>query len=233
MPGMSGLLDGLLSAPPAVVYVLVGLLVFGEAAVFVGFVLPGETAVVLGGVLASRHEIELWALIVLVALCAVIGDTVGYEVGRHYGTRVLAWGPLHRHEERLEAARAFLRRRGGSAVFLGRWTAFLRAVMPGLAGVSKMPYQRFLMWNALGGIAWGTTFCLVGYLAGNSYQVVAGRIGTGGAVVTVVVVVAALVIWQVRRRRSARASAAGSSPEGQPDAVPGDEDVPGDARRHA
>jgi membrane-associated protein len=96
-----------------------------------------------------------------------------------------------------------------------------------------MPYRRFLAWNALGGVAWGTTFCLVGYLAGNSYQVVAGRIGTGGAVVTAVVVVAAFVVWQVRRRRSGGASAAASSPEGEPDAVAGDEDVPGDARRHA
>jgi membrane protein DedA with SNARE-associated domain len=243
MPDMSGLLDGLLSAPPVAVYVLVGLLVFGEAAVFVGFVLPGETAVVLGGVLASRHEIDLWALIVLVAFCAIVGDTVGYEVGRHFGSRVLAWGPLRRHEERLGGAQAFLRRRGGSAVFLGRWTAFLRAVMPGLAGASRMPYGRFILWNALGGLAWGTTFCLVGYLAGNSYEVVASRIGTSGALVTAAVVVTALVVWHVRRRRSPhpstehpsteRTSAERISAEGEPDAVAGDEEVPGDARRHA
>jgi membrane-associated protein len=226
---MSGFLDGLLSAPPAVVYLLVGLLVFAEAAVFVGFVLPGETAVVLGGVLASRHGIDLRVLVVLVVVCAVVGDTVGYEVGRHYGTRVLGWGPLRRHEERLDRARGFLRERGGSAVFLGRWTAFLRAVMPGLAGLSRMPYRRFIVWNALGGAAWGLTFCLVGYLAGNSYEVVASRIGTGGAVVTATVVVVALVVWRVRRRRGERAGSA----EGEKDAVPGDEDVAGDARRGA
>ena len=231
---MSGLLDGLLSAPPAVVYVLVGLLVLGEAAVFVGFVLPGETAVVLGGVLAARHEIQLPVLIVLVALCAIVGDSIGYEVGRRLGTRVLGWGPLRRHEDRLERARTFLRERGGSAVFLGRWTAFLRAVMPGLAGVSRMPYRRFIAWNALGGIAWGTTFCLVGYLAGNSYQAVASRIGTGGALVTAAVVVAALVGWRVRRRRRERAAdVAARSAHGQPDAVPGDEQITGDARHQA
>jgi membrane-associated protein len=232
MPGMSGLLDGLLSAPPAAVYLFVGLLVFGEAAVFVGFVLPGETAVVLGGVLASRHTVDLPSLVLLVALCAIVGDTVGYEIGRHYGHRVLGWGPLRRHEDRLGRARGFLRERGGSAVFLGRWTAFLRAVMPGLAGVSHMPYRRFIVWNALGGIAWGTTFCLVGYLAGNSYEAVAARIGTGGALVTAAVVVAALVVWHVRRRRS-DAAPTRPSPEGEQDAVPGDEDVAGDARRGA
>jgi membrane-associated protein len=203
--------------------------VFAEDALFVGFVLPGETAVVLGGVLASRHGIDLRVLVVLVVVCAVVGDTVGYEVGRHYGTRVLGWGPLRRHEERLDRARGFLRERGGSAVFLGRWTAFLRAVMPGLAGLSRMPYRRFIVWNALGGAAWGLTFCLVGYLAGNSYEVVASRIGTGGAVVTATVVVVALVVWRVRRRRGERAGSA----QGEKDAVPGDEDVAGDARRHA
>jgi membrane-associated protein len=253
MRRMSGLLHGLLSAPPAIAYLLVGLLVFGEAAVFVGFVLPGETAVVLGGVLASRHGIDLRVLIVLVVLTAVAGDSVGYEVGRHYGDRVLAWGPLHRHEDGLHRARGFLRERGGSAVFLGRWTAFLRAVMPGLAGVSRMPYRRFLLWNALGGLVWGTTFCLVGYLAGNSYEVVASRIGTGGAVVTAAVVVVGLVVWRVRRRRAERGRAersraerrraerhraerrpaAPGSAEREPDTVPRDEDIADDARRKA
>jgi membrane-associated protein len=222
-------LDGLLSAPPALVYVLVGLLVFGEAAVFVGFVLPGETAVVLGGVLASRGEVDLPGLIVLVVVCAIVGDSVGFEVGRHFGDRVLRWGPLRRHEARLDGARAFLRERGGVAVFLGRWTAFLRAVMPGLAGVSRMPYRRFLVWNAIGGIAWGLTFCLVGYLAGNSYEVVAQRIGVGGALATAALVVVALVVWHLRRRRAEAGREAEAarevSAEGEADGVPGDEQV--------
>ncbi len=186
---MSGVLHGLLTAPPLLVYALVGLLVFGEAAVFAGFVLPGETAVVLGGVIASRQGVDLRVLMVLVVLCAIVGDSVGYEVGRIWGTRVLRTRPLRRHEERLDRARTFLRERGAFAVFLGRWTAFLRAVMPGLAGVSRMPYRRFLVWNAVGGVAWGVTFCLVGYLAGNSYEVVERQIGLWGALATVAVVV--------------------------------------------
>src|ERR671933_70368 len=147
---MGGVLHGLLTAPPLLVYVLVGLLVFGEAAVFAGFVLPGETAVVLGGVIASRQGIDLRVLIVLVVVSAIVGDSVGYEVGRAWGARVLRLRPLRRHEQRLDRARTFLRERGAFAVFLGRWTAFLRAVMPGLAGVSRMPYRRFLVWNAVG-----------------------------------------------------------------------------------
>ena len=207
---MSHLLDGLLTVPPAVAYLLIGLLVFGEAAVFIGFVLPGETAVVLGGVLAARHQIDITALCVLVVVCAVVGDSVGYEVGRHYGERVLKWRPLRKHEHRLEGARDFLAHRGAYAVFLGRWTAFLRAVMPGLAGLSRMTYRRFLLFNAVGGLVWGVTFCLVGYLAGASYQRVEKQIGTAGAVVTAVVVVIGLLVWHRHRRRTERAQESSS-----------------------
>jgi membrane protein DedA with SNARE-associated domain len=201
---MGSLLEGLLDVPPLAAYALVALLVFGEAALFVGFVLPGETAVVLGGVLASRHDVSLTALCLVVVVAAIVGDSVGYEVGKHYGDRVLGWGPLRRHEARLGSARAFLRHRGGYAVFLGRWTAFLRAVMPGLAGVSRMPYPRFLLYNAVGGVVWGVTFCLVGYLAGNSYRQVESQIGRWGAVATAALVVTVLVVWHVRRRRAER-----------------------------
>ncbi|HET9655835.1 MAG TPA: DedA family protein [Kineosporiaceae bacterium] len=199
---MSAVLDGLLTVPPPVAYLLIFLLVFGEAAIFIGFVLPGETAVVIGGVLASRQSISLTALMILVVVAAVIGDSVGYEVGKHYGERVLAWRKLDKHRHRLDGARGYLRQRGAYAVFLGRWTAFLRAVMPGLAGLSRMPYSRFLLFNAIGGLVWGVTFCLVGYLAGNSYHEVEKRIGAAGAGMTGVVVVAALLAWHFRRRRT-------------------------------
>jgi membrane-associated protein len=237
MRGMTGVLHGLLTAPPLLVYVLVGLLVFGEAAVFAGFVLPGETAVVLGGVIASRQGIDFRVLLVLVVVCAVIGDSVGYEVGRIYGDRVLRLRPLRRHEHRLDRARAFLRERGAFAVFLGRWTAFLRAVMPGLAGVSRMPYRRFLLWNAIGGAVWGVTFCLVGYLAGNSYEAIERQIGLWGAVATAVLVVGVVVVLHVRRSRAeARADGAaraGSSADGEPDGVAQHEQVAGEAGRQA
>jgi len=198
---VSAWLQPILDLPPVLAYLVIGLLVFGEAAVFVGFVLPGETAVVLGGVLASQQVISIWLLAGLVVIAAVVGDSVGYEVGRHFGDPLLDLGPLRRHRGRLDGAREFLRSRGGSAVFLGRWTAFLRAVMPGLAGLSRMPYPTFLTFNALGGLVWGITFCLVGYLAGNSYHVVEQVIGRGAAGMTVLVLVAALLIWHRRRRQ--------------------------------
>ncbi|WP_088317681.1 DedA family protein [Kineosporia sp. R_H_3] len=207
---MSHLLEPILNLPPAVAYTVIALLVFGEAAVFLGFVLPGETAVVLGGVLASRHDLSLPWLLLLVVVAAVLGDSVGYEVGKHYGERVLQWRLLHRHSGKLDGARGYLRERGGSAVFLGRWTAFFRAVMPGLAGMSRMPYRRFLVFNAVGGIVWGVTFTLVGYLAGNSYAVVEKTVGRAGALVTLTVVLVGLVVWHRRRGHRDTVATAGT-----------------------
>jgi membrane protein DedA with SNARE-associated domain len=205
---MSNVVEHLLDVPPALAYLLIAVLVFGEAAIFVGFVLPGETAVILGGVLAASERISLWLLLVLVPLAAIIGDTVGYEVGHRLGPRVLAWKLLRRHRHRLDSTRAFLRHRGGWAVFLGRFTAFMRAVMPGLAGLSRMHYPRFLAYNAAGGIVWGVGVALLGFFAGNSYERVERLVGRGSAIALVVVVLAALALWHVRRRARDRESEA-------------------------
>lgn len=199
---VTGFLDGLLSAPTWVVLSLVGLVVFAEDALFVGFVLPGETAAILGGVAASRGHVALPAVLAVVVVAAVVGDSVGYEVGRVLGSRILRWRLLAARRERIDSARDFLARRGGAAVFLGRWTAFFRAVMPALAGTSHMPYRRFLVFNVTGGIAWSVTVVLLGYVAGESYARVEKWLGEGAAVVIAAVVVAVLVVWHVRRRRA-------------------------------
>jgi membrane-associated protein len=199
---MTGVLHGLLNAPAWIVLGLVGLVVFSEDALFVGFVFPGETAAVLGGVAASRGHVALFAVLAVVLLGAVIGDSVGYEVGRQVGTRIMGWPVLQHRRERIDAASDYLARRGGAAVFLGRWTAFFRAVMPALAGTARMPYRRFLVFNVAGGITWGVTVVLVGYLAGASYGRVEKLLGRGTALVIAALVVAAAVVWQVRRRRA-------------------------------
>jgi membrane-associated protein len=200
---MTGLLDHLLNAPAWAVYIVVGLVVFAEDALFIGFVIPGETAAVLGGVAASRGQVALPAVCLLVVVAAIIGDTVGYEVGRQVGPRILESRRLERHRQRLEAARALLARRGGSAVFLGRFVAFFRAVMPALAGASRMPYPRFLAFNAAGGLCWGLAAVLLGYLAGNSYARIENVIGRDVASVAVAVItVAGLITWAVHRHRA-------------------------------
>jgi membrane protein DedA with SNARE-associated domain len=146
-----------------------------------------------------------------VPIAAIVGDTVGYEVGRHGGDRLLSSRPLRGHASKLDGARDNLRRRGGLAVLLGRFTAFLRAVMPALAGLSRMPYYRFLAWNAAGGILWGVGMTLLGYFAGASYKRIEQLVGRGSAVLLLLVVIAAFVIW--RRRRSAAQAEDADSPQ--------------------
>jgi membrane protein DedA with SNARE-associated domain len=198
---LTSLLQQLLHVPAPVVLLVVGALVFGEAAVFLGFVLPGETAVLLGGFLASTGRLSVVVLGIVVVLAAIAGDSVGYEVGKRFGPRLLRTRMLRRHAHRVEQARAFLDGRGASAVFVARFTAFLRAVTPGLAGLSGMRYRRFLVFNAAGGLVWGVGCTAAGYLAGSSYQSVARYLGQGGAAAAALLVVVALVGWRVARRR--------------------------------
>jgi membrane protein DedA with SNARE-associated domain len=199
---MSGLVDRLLGTPGWAVLLIVGLIVFAEDALFVGFVLPGETAAVLGGVAAKFGHVSLGGVVAVVIGAAIVGDSVGYEVGRVLGPRVIAHRYLDSRRERLEAAQRFLARRGGTAVFLGRWVAFFRAVMPALAGSARMPYRRFLVFNALGGIVWGAAVVVLGYAAGASYKSIEGYLGQGSAVLVAAVVVLALAVWAIRRHRA-------------------------------
>jgi len=197
---MTRLTDWLLGLHGLPVYGLVGLLVFAEDALFVGFVLPGETAAVLGGVAASRSHASLPVMLAVVVAAAIVGDTVGYEIGRHLGPRILRSRVLQKRNERIDAAREQLARRGGGAVFLGRFVAFFRATMPALAGTAGMRYPKFLAFNAAGGLIWGTAVVLLGYLAGNSYATLEKTFGRATALIVLAVVVIAVVIWRLRRR---------------------------------
>ncbi len=199
---MSTVVDHILNAPAALVYLIVALLVFAEDALFVGFVLPGETAAIIGGVVANRSQVHLSLMVVVVVAAAIVGDTVGYEVGRHFGVRLLRLGVLKRHAQRLDNARDLLARRGGAAVFFGRFVAFFRAVMPALAGTARMPYPKFLAFNAAGGAVWGTAYVLLGFFAGNSYQRIEKAAGRGAAIAVAAIVIVAVIVWRVRRHRS-------------------------------
>jgi membrane-associated protein len=199
---MNRLADWLLDLRGLPVYGLVGLVVFAEDALFVGFVLPGETAAVLGGVAASRGHVSLPAMMGTVVGAAIIGDTIGYETGRRLGTRILDTRLIKRRGAHLDAARDQLARRGEVAVFFGRFVAFLRATIPALAGTARMPYAKFLAFNAAGGLVWGVGVVLIGYLAGHSYAAVERTFGRATALIFLVVVLTAVIIWRIRRRRA-------------------------------
>jgi undecaprenyl-diphosphatase len=168
---MGHVLDQILRLPPPLVLALVFLLPALEASAFVGVVVPGEISVILGGVLANQHKLPLaWVLVAGIA-GAIIGDTIGYWVGKRYGERLLAKIPNRiLKPEHVERAQQTIRQFGGRAVFLGRFTAALRALVPGMAGMSRVRYARFLAWNALGGTLWAAAFVVLGYLAGSQYH---------------------------------------------------------------
>jgi membrane protein DedA with SNARE-associated domain len=214
---LTNILDRLLGLHAGVVYLIVGLLVFAEDALFVGFVLPGETAAVLGGVAASRGNVSVTLMCLVVVAAAIVGDSVGYEIGARYGTRLLSLRVLRRRAASIDGARATLARRGGPAVFLGRFVAFLRAVMPFLAGTAHMRYRRFLAYNAAGGLVWGVGCVLLGYLAGNSYTVIERTFGQAAALIAAALVVIGLIAWSIRRRRRERSATPHPDPDPDPD----------------
>ena len=194
---ISRLLQPLLSLHGWQAYALVAVLVFAEDAIMLGFVFPGETAAILGGVLASRGGVSVGWMVAVVVVSAIVGDSTGYAIGDRWGDQLLRLGPLKRRQRGVAAALDQLRRRGAAAVFVGRFSAFLRAIVPGLAGMSKMRYRVFLPANALGGICWGILFVLLGYYVGQRVERASG-IASDVLLGVILVVVVALV---VRRRR--------------------------------
>jgi membrane-associated protein len=193
-------------------YALVGVLVFAEAAVLLGFVFPGETAALLGGVLASKGGVTLAAITIVVVLCAIVGDSVGYAVGDRWGRKLLSLGPLRKRQKGIDSALGQLSRRGATAVFVARFSAFLRAVVPGLAGMSSMPYRIFLPANALGGICWGVLYVLLGYFVGERVEKATGIASD----VLLGIILVVIVVLVIRHRRRSKQDIEGASEQTAP-----------------
>jgi len=210
---MSGLEQWLSGVPSQIVYLVAFGFVFAEAAFFAGFFIPGETALIAAGVLAGLGHVNVLAVAACGILGAVLGDSVGYEIGRQFGPRLRSTRLGRRvkaaHWDRAES---FMRRYGGRSVLLGRWAAFGRALIPALAGVTRLRYPTFVMWNALGGLTWATTVVVVGYCAGGSWQEVEQLFGRAVGLVLLTVVATALVVaaarWVARHPERVRAWAA-------------------------
>jgi membrane-associated protein len=169
-----------------------------------GIPVPGETALVTAGIVASRGRLDIEIVIALAAAAAILGDNVGFAIGRKLGRRLLtAPGPLLHHRHRVIAvAEPFFERHGPKAVFLGRWIAGLRITSAWMAGVTRMSWPTFLFWNALGGIAWATSIALLAYFVGHSAEKIIHVAGLGGAAAVVVGAFALWLVLFVRRRRA-------------------------------
>jgi membrane-associated protein len=189
---------------------LVGLFVLPalEAPAFLGLVLPGEVALVLGGVLASRDRIPLAAALAVGTAGALAGDSAGYWIGRRWGPRLLATRPGRRvGPARLHRVESLLLRGGGGPLLVGRCTAGVRVVLPGLAGVLGLRYRVFALWTGAAATFWAVAHVLVGYAAGAGWRQVDRLTGRLGLALAGAVVVAAAVTWTFRRAGGSRAAA--------------------------
>jgi undecaprenyl-diphosphatase len=201
---MDGLVEHILRLPSWIALLVVFAMPALEASTFLGFIFPGEIACLLGGVLAYESKVSLAVVIVVAVAGAVIGDSVGFAVGYRYGDTLLNKVPARIIKpENVVRTKELIVRLGGRAVFVGRFAAALRALVPGFAGVSKMPYRTFLIWNFAGGTVWATAVVVAGYLAGKSWHRVASDISiVGWGVLGAVVVIG--VAWFLRRRHQNR-----------------------------
>ena len=170
-----------------------------------GIPVPGETALITAAFLATpaQHHYSIVSVIVVAAAGAIVGDNVGYWVGREGGRALLErWGPLERYAERvLPPAERFFDKHGAKAVFFGRFIAFLRVTAAWLAGISRMTWWRFLLWNAAGGILWAIGVSLLAYQFGKAAADAVSRYGLYAVAAIVVLGVAGLLglhFWKKR-----------------------------------
>jgi membrane protein DedA with SNARE-associated domain/membrane-associated phospholipid phosphatase len=184
-------------------YALVGVMAYLETGAFVGLVAPGETVVIAGGVIAGQGEIDLIPLIGLVWVCAILGDTTSFFIGRRLGRRFLErHGPRVKiTPERLDQVEGYFDRHGGKTILIGRFIGLVRALAPFIAGASGLAYGRFLPYSVVGTGLWSTTFCVLGYVFWRSFDQVAHIAGQAifGFGLTVAVIVGIVVAYRRRR----------------------------------
>jgi membrane protein DedA with SNARE-associated domain/membrane-associated phospholipid phosphatase len=206
LPDPKKIIGDVAEALGAWTYALVGVLAFLETGAFVGLIAPGETVVIAGGVIAGQGEIQLLPLIGLVWVCAVLGDTTSFYIGRRLGRRFLEQhGPRVKiTPERLEMVEGYFDRHGGKTILIGRFIGLVRALAPFIAGSSGLPYRRFVPYSIVGTGLWATTFCVLGYVFWRSFDKVAHIAGQAifGFGVTVALIVGIVVAY--RRRRDIR-----------------------------
>jgi membrane protein DedA with SNARE-associated domain len=171
-----------------------------------GLPLPGETSLIFAGVWASKGHLEVEWVIVVAALAAIVGDNVGYWLGRTGGRALVhryAWSRRFA-EQVVPPAERFFERHGAKTVFFARFLAGLRVTAAWMAGISHMPWWRFFFWNAAGGIVWATGVGLVAYFFGHAAADAIAQYGLIGAAVAVVAAVLAFLGAHAWKRRLLR-----------------------------
>jgi membrane protein DedA with SNARE-associated domain/membrane-associated phospholipid phosphatase len=206
LPDPKKVIEDVAQALGAWTYALVGLMAFLETGAFVGLVAPGETVVIAGGVIAGQGTIQLLPLIGIVWICAVLGDTTSFYIGRRLGRSFLErHGPRVKiTHERLEQVEGYFDRHGGKTILIGRFIGLVRALAPFIAGSSGLAYGRFIPYSIVGTGLWATIFCVLGYIFWRSFDRVVDIAGHAvfGFGLTVAVIVGIVVAY--RRRHEIR-----------------------------
>ena len=186
-------------------YLVVGLVIGVES---MGVPLPGETTLIAAALLASQHHLKIEYVVLAAALGAIVGDSIGYFIGRKAGRSLferLGRRFHHFSPARIARAEKYFHKYGVWTVFFGRWVALLRIFAGPMAGMLRMHYPRFLAANAAGGIAWATTIGVVAYKIGDNADKIFGRVSVGALIAIAVVAVGLFVVHKVRKRRREQA----------------------------
>jgi membrane-associated protein len=146
---------------------LIAAIIFGESGMFIGFFFPGDTLLLTAGVFAAQGKLSLASVILVVALAAIAGDNVGYHIGKHYGRRLFSKpdGLVFR-QEYIQRAEKFYERWGSRTMLIAHFVPVVRTFVPPVAGVAKMNYPKFVLFDAIGDIAWAVIVTLIGYWFG-------------------------------------------------------------------
>ena len=182
-------------------YLFVFLAVALENGAFVGLFIPGETILLTASFVASMDILNIYVLIPVVIIGAFLGDSFAYFLGKKGGRPVLVkYGPKFRiSEEKLKKAEDFYEKHGAKTVLIGRWTAFLRTFTAFLAGVNKMNYPKFFLYNAVGAITWSLGNCLFGYFFGKNMDFILSIIHKIGWT-TLIIILVIVLIWYIWKR---------------------------------
>ncbi len=214
-------LSSILSVAENIGYPLIFVIVMIETGCGIPFA-PGEIATVTGGIAASDHKLQIEVVIAVAAAGAIIGDNIGYVIGRHGGRRLLEHpkGPFARQRQGvIGVADPFFERHGPKAVFLGRWLPILRVYASWMAGASKMPWKTFVCWNAAGGVCWAASIALAGYFGGAAAKRVIEDLGVYGLLIVPIGFIIGYLVYRNHQRRlldSLRAESQADAPQPAP-----------------
>ncbi len=180
-----------------------------------GVPIPGETALVAAAIFAGESALNIFGVIGAATLAAIVGGSIGYWIGRQFGfPLVIKYGPyIHLDEPRLKLGQYLFKRHGGKIVFFGRFVALLRAFAALLAGINRLPWPRFSLFNALGALVWASVFGFGGYFLGKAFEHYARPVGIAALICAVIGAIAASrFISHHERRLIAEAEAAMPGP---------------------